>query len=137
MLTSIQGVDNEVDGIASGADEFLIKPVHPAVLRARIRAMLRQKAAIDTLEEAESILFALAQAVEHRDQYTAGHCQRIAWYAVSLGMALGLPRAQLLALHRGGFLHDIGKIAVPDAILNKKGPLSEDEWALMRTHSVK
>ena len=80
--------------------------------------MLRNKAAIDSLEEAESILFALAQAVEHRDKYTAGHCQRLAWYSVSLGMALGLPRPQLLALHRGGFLHDIGKIAMPDAVLS-------------------
>ncbi len=137
MLTSVQGVENEVASIASGADEFLIKPLHPAVVRTRIRAMLRHKAAIDSLEEAESILFALAQAVEHRDKYTAGHCQRLAWYSVSLGTALGLPRHQLLSLHRGGFLHDIGKIAVPDAVLYKNGRLSEAEWVVMRSHTVK
>ena len=137
MLTSVQGVENEVAGIASGADEFLIKPLHPTVVRTRVRAMLRNKAAIDSLEEAESILFALAQAVEHRDKYTAGHCQRLAWYGVSLGMKLGLPRQQLLALHRGGFLHDIGKIAVPDAILHKKGCLTEEEWVVMRSHPIK
>jgi putative two-component system response regulator len=137
MLTSVQGVENEVAGIASGADEFLIKPLHPTVVRTRVRAMLRNKAAIDSLEEAESILFALAQAVEHRDKYTAGHCQRLAWYGVSLGMTLGLPRPQLLALHRGGFLHDIGKIAVPDAILHKKGRLTEEEWVVMRSHPIK
>ncbi len=137
MLTSVQGAENEVAGIASGADEFLIKPLHPAVVRTRIRAMLRNKAAVDSLEEAESILFALAQTVEHRDKYTAGHCQRLASYSVSLGQTLGLSHPQLLALHRGGFLHDIGKIAVPDAVLHKKGPLTEEEWGLMRTHPVK
>jgi putative two-component system response regulator len=137
MLTSIQGVENEVAGIASGADEFLLKPLHPTVVRTRIKAMLRNKAAIDSLEEAETILFALAQAIEHRDKYTAGHCQRLAWYSVSMGMALGLPRSQLLALHRGGFLHDIGKVAVPDAVLHKKGGLDEDEWRLMRSHTLK
>lgn len=137
MITSIQGFENEVAGIASGADEFLLKPLHPAVVRTRIQAMLRSKSAIDSLEEAESILFALAQAVEHRDAYTAGHCHRLAWYSVSLGMSLGLPRPQLLALHRGGFLHDLGKIGVPDAILHKKGKLTEEEWAIMRTHPVR
>jgi putative two-component system response regulator len=136
MITSVQGVENEVASIASGADEFLIKPLHPAVVRTRVRAMLRSKAAIDSLEEAETILFALAQAVEQRDRYTAGHCQRLAWYGVSLGMALGLPRPQLLALHRGGFLHDIGKISVPDSILQKRGKLTEEEWRIVRMHPV-
>lgn len=137
MLTSLQGVENEVAGIDSGADEFLTRPLHSIVVRTRIRAMLRSKAAIDSLEEAEAILFALAQAIEHRDKYTAGHCQRLAWYSVSLGMALSLPRPQLLALHRGGFLHDIGKVAVPDAILYKPGRLDENEWTLMWAHTIK
>ena len=57
--------------------------------------------------------------------------------SASLGAALGLPHAELLALHRGGYLHDIGKISVPDAILFKPGPLTEDEWAVMRLHTVK
>ncbi|MEO8025143.1 MAG: response regulator, partial [Bryobacteraceae bacterium] len=70
MMTSVQGVENEIAGIASGADEFLLKPLQPAVVRTRIRALLRHKALIDELEEAESILFALAQSVEHRDKYT-------------------------------------------------------------------
>lgn len=137
MLTSIQGVENEVSSIASGADEFLIKPLHPAVIRARIQAMLRNKAVIDSLEEAEAILFALARSIEHRDRYTAGHCERLAWYSISLGMTLGLPRPQLLALHRGGFLHDIGKVAVPDSVLHKKGRLTKDEWSIMKLHPVK
>ncbi|MFN7922184.1 MAG: response regulator [Bryobacteraceae bacterium] len=137
MLTSVQGIENEIAGISSGADEFLTKPLHPDVVRTRIRAMLRNKAAIDSLEEAETILFALAQAVEKRDKYTGDHCERLARYSVALGMALGLPRHQLVALHRGGFMHDIGKVCVPDAILFKKGPLTDEEWVVMRSHTVK
>ncbi|MEZ5402802.1 MAG: response regulator [Bryobacteraceae bacterium] len=137
MLTSVQGIENEIAGISSGADEFLTKPLHPEVVRTRIRAMLRNKAAIDSLEEAETILFALAQAVEKRDKYTGDHCDRLARYSVMLGMALGLPRPQLVALHRGGYLHDIGKVCVPDAILFKKGPLTEEEWVVMRSHTTK
>jgi putative two-component system response regulator len=137
MLTNVQGVENEVVGIDSGADEFLMKPLHHAVVRTRIRAMLRNKAAIDSLEEAEAILFALAQAIENRDKYTWGHCQRLSWYSVSLGQAIGLPEPDLLALHRGGFLHDIGKVAIPDAVLHKPGRLDSNEWAMMRSHTVK
>jgi putative two-component system response regulator len=137
VMTSVQGVETEIAGIASGADEFLVKPVHPSIIRARIGAMLRQKRAIDSLEEAESILFALAQAVEHRDRCTAGHCDRLATLSMALGSALGLQRSQILALHRGGYLHDIGKIGIPDSILFKPGPLTQEEWVIMRTHSIK
>src|SRR5260370_21122887 len=77
MVTSLQGIENEIAGISSGADEFLFKPLHPAVVRTRVRAMLRNKALIDSLEEAETILFALAQAVEQRDTFTGHHCQRL------------------------------------------------------------
>jgi putative two-component system response regulator len=137
IITSVQGIDNEVAGLESGADEFLIKPLQPAVVRTRIRTMLRNKRAIDSLEEAETILFALAQTVEQRDKETGNHCQRLATLSVALGTALGLPNDDLQALYRGGFMHDIGKIAVPDAILFKRGMLNEEEWAVMRSHTWK
>jgi len=136
VMTSVQGVENEITGLESGADEFLTKPLHPAVVRTRIAAMLRQKAAIDSLEEAEGILFALAQAIEQRDSCTSMHCERLALISLSMGRALNLDAAQLLALYRGGFLHDIGKVSVPDSILNKPGPLTEEEWRVMRAHTV-
>jgi putative two-component system response regulator len=137
MITNVQGVENEIVGISSGADEFLIKPLHPAVVRTRIRAMLRNKALIDSLEEAETILFALAQTVEQRDVCTGQHCQRLAVASVLLGEALGLADSDLTALFRGGFLHDIGKISIPDAILSKQGLLSAEEWEIMRSHPVR
>jgi putative two-component system response regulator len=137
MTTSVQGAENEITGIESGADEFLIKPLQPTVVRARIRAMLRNKALVDSLEEAETILFALAQSVEHRDKYTGLHCERLASYSIALGQALGLSRQQQLALYRGGYLHDIGKISIPDAILFKRGLLTDEEWQAMRLHTIR
>ncbi len=101
MITNLQGVENEIVGISSGADEFLIKPLHPAVVRTRVRAMLRNKSLIDSLEEAETILLAMAQTVEHRDEYTGKHCQRLAVASVMLGEALGLPSQDLTALYQG------------------------------------
>jgi putative two-component system response regulator len=137
MATSVQGPESEVAGIESGADEFLIKPLQPTVVRTRIRSMLRNKALIDSLDEAETILFALAQSVEQRDKYTGMHCERLAAYSIALGQALGLPKPDQLALYRGGFLHDIGKIGIPDVILFKRGLLSDDEWQTMRQHTLR
>jgi len=137
MATSVQGAENEVTGLESGADEFLIKPLKPELVRTRIRSMLRNKTLIDSLEEAETILFALAQSVEHRDKYTGMHCERLSTYSIALGQALGLLRHEQLALYRGGYLHDIGKISIPDAILFKRGLLTEEEWQTMRQHTIR
>src|SRR6478609_9026877 len=92
MLTSIQGIENEVAGLESGADDFLLKPLRPTLVRTRLSTMLRHKALVDSLEEAEPILFALAQSVEHRDRYTGMHCERLAAYGIALAQALGLPK---------------------------------------------
>jgi putative two-component system response regulator len=137
IVAARNSAEDEVAGIEAGADEYLIKPLHPQVFRARISALIRHKTAVDRLEEAESILFALALSVEKRDHAAAGHCQRLALYSVAFGMRLGLSEAQLLSLHRGGYLHDIGKIVVPDAILYKPGKLTAEEWVVMKTHSVR
>jgi putative two-component system response regulator len=87
------------------------------------------------IEETEGILFALAQAVEQRDRQTAGHCERLAFIAVAMGMAMRLDRAQLLTLYRGGYLHDVGKVGIPDSILFKPGALTQEEWVTMRSHT--
>jgi putative two-component system response regulator len=137
MISSVQGAEGEIAGINSGADEFLTRPLNPDVLRARLRAMLRSKAAVDSLEQAETILFALARTVESRDKYTGDHCERLAKYSMMLGAAMGLSQDELLALYRGGFLHDVGKIAIPDSILFKHARLDAAEWAIMRDHTVK
>jgi putative two-component system response regulator len=137
ITSSVQGLENEVAGFESGADELLIKPLQPALVRTRVRSMLRNKALIDSLEEAEAILFALAQSVEHRDRYTGLHCERLAAYSIALAQALGLNRRDQLALYRGGYLHDIGKVAIPDSILFKRGLLNDEEWKTMRLHTIR
>jgi putative two-component system response regulator len=98
--------------------------------------MLRNKTLIDSLEEAETILFALAQSVEQRDRHTGYHCQRLAAYSMTLGRMLGLPPTDIRSLHRGGYLHDIGKISIPDSILFKPGSLTDEEWEIMRQHTT-
>jgi len=89
------------------------------------------------LDETEEIVFALARAVEQRDVGTGGHCERLAFISVALGIAVGLDRASLLALYRGGYLHDVGKVGIPDSILFKPGKLTAEEWVTMRSHSVR
>ena len=82
------------------------------------------------------MILSLAMTIEERDVLTDGHCQRLAAYANALGTRVGLPDSDLGALRRGGFLHDIGKVGIPDAVLLKAGPLSPDEYALMQTHTI-
>jgi HD-GYP domain-containing protein (c-di-GMP phosphodiesterase class II) len=94
----------------------------------------RQEARAD---ESEGILFALAQAVEQRDSITAGHCEGLALTSLALGVGLCLDRPSLLALYRGGYLHDIGKVGIPDSILFKPGPLTAEEWVVMRSHPAR
>jgi putative two-component system response regulator len=92
----------------------------------------------DILErEQEGILFALAEAVEQRDHHIAGHCQRLSFISVTLGVAMGLDQVCLLALYRGGYLHDVGKVGIPDSILFKPGGLTAEEWVIMRSHSAR
>jgi len=136
LVTSIQTVESEIAGLDAGATEFLVKPISPVALRTRIRAMLKTKRVVDSLDEAESILFAMARIVDTRDADTGGHCERLAELSVQLGSALGLPADDLNALRQGGYLHDIGKVATPDAILCKPGPLDEHEWVIMRQHTT-
>jgi|SRR5665213_1353070 len=137
MTTTILDAENEIAGIDSGADDFLVKPLRPDLVRARVQAMLRHKALVDSLEQAETILFALARSVEHRDPCTGMHCERLAALSLALGRALGLPHSDQLALYRGGFLHDIGKVGLPDAVLFKRGPLNPQEWEIMRQHTIR
>lgn len=87
--------------------------------------------------ESEAVMLALAEVIEHRDSCTRGHCDRLAVFGVALGMAMRLSSTELTVIHRAAYLHDIGKVAVPDSVLNKPGALSEDEWQLMRTHTLR
>jgi len=89
------------------------------------------------VSETESMLLSLAKIVEQRDNHTAGHCERLAFTGVALGVAMRLDSKSLLALYLGGYLHDVGKVGIPDSILFKPGRLSEREWETMRTHPAR
>ena len=135
VIASSTEVEDEIASINAGADEYLIRPLRPKAVCARVQASLRQRAMIESLDDPESVLFSLAQSVEERDPGIGTHCQRLAVMATAMGITLGLEPDQLLALHRGGYLHDIGKVAIPDRILFKTGPLNAEEWEVMKSHS--
>src|ERR1700723_267005 len=136
LITGLSDSSDKLQGIEAGADDFLNKPVLAEELTARVKSLLRVKEFTDELETADSVLCTLGLIVEGRDPYTEGHCERLALYGADLGRHLGLDEDSIVALRRGGFLHDLGKIAVPDEILKKGSDLTLPEWAIMKQHPV-
>jgi cyclic di-GMP phosphodiesterase len=136
LVTSLDDTTSRIRGIEAGADDFITKPFNAPELRARVRSLLRIKGYTDELDSAESVIVSLALTIEARDGTTDGHCQRLAKYAFALGQTLGLDEDDLSALARGGYLHDVGKIGIPDAVLLKRGPLTPDEYELIKQHTV-
>ncbi len=136
MITGMSQRDKRIESLDAGADDFLGKPVDNQELLTRVRSLARIKRYTDDLDSAASMLMALAVMIEARDGNTEGHCHRIANYGTALGRALSLSEEELQALHRGGFLHDIGMLAIPDSVLRKSGPLDPEEFALVQSHTV-
>jgi putative two-component system response regulator len=136
LITGLSDSGDKVRGIEAGADDFLNKPVLAEELVARVKSLLRLKEFTDELETADSVLCTLGLIVESRDPYTEGHCERLSLHAVDLGRHLGLDEDSIIALRRGGYLHDLGKIAVPDEILKKGSDLLPEEWEIMRQHPI-
>jgi putative two-component system response regulator len=136
IVTGLGAREDWLRGIEAGADDFLLKPVAPEELFARVKSLLKLKEFTDELETAESVLCTLGLSVEARDPYTEGHCERLAAHASGLGLHLGLDEDSVIALRRGGYLHDLGKIGVPDEILKKGSNLTPAEWAVMKQHPV-
>ena len=136
MITALDQVHDRVMALEAGADDFMSKPVERIELVARVRAALRLKALYDKLDSVEQVIFSLAAAVEAKDSFTERHTKRVGESARMVGELMKLPEADLDALYRGGIVHDIGKIGVPDSILLKPGPLEVDEQVSMHAHPV-
>ncbi len=136
VLVTASAREFRLAGIDAGADDFVSKPFDADELKARVKSLTRLKRHTDDLESAESIIVSLALTVEARDPYTDGHCERLAKYAVALGKTLALSSGELAALSRGGYLHDVGKIGIPDSVLLKPGRLTPSEYSLIKSHSV-
>ena len=136
LITGLHDLEDKIKGIDAGADDFLAKPFNFDELIARVRSLIRLKRFTDDLESAESVITSLALTIEARDQYTEGHCERLAEYSTALGAELGLNTDDLSALQWGGFLHDVGKIGVSDTVLQKPASLTMSEFQAMKLHTV-
>jgi len=136
LLTSLNSDADRIHGIMCGADDFLNKPVNKLELLARVQSLLRLKQFTDELDNAETVLFSLALSIEAKDPYTEGHCDRLSKYSVVMGEKLELPPDLRFALRRGGLVHDIGKLSLPESILLKPGPLTPEERKIMEQHTV-
>jgi len=135
ILTGSDAGEGRLHALEAGADDFLSKPFDQATLRARLSSQLRLKRLTDQLERTETVIFCMARWVEMKDPYTEGHLRRVAGYSEHTAIAVGLTGQELLAVRFGGILHDIGKIGVPESILNKRGPLTALEREALERHS--
>jgi cyclic di-GMP phosphodiesterase len=136
LMTGASEADDRIQAIEAGATDLLGKPIDVPELKARVRSLMQLKHFTDELDSAELVLKTLALMIEARDAYTQGHCERLARYATTLGERLGLPQDDLIALTKGGYFHDLGKIGIPDSILLKPGPLTPEEFEQMKEHAV-
>ena len=136
LVTALDDREAKIKGIEAGADDFITKPPNKMELLARTKSLIKLKRLNDNLTSIEYVLFSLAKTVEAKDGYTQGHVERVSKLAITLGKKMKLSEREMEALRYGGVLHDIGKIAVPGNILNKPGPLSEEEWKVMKNHPV-
>ncbi len=135
LVTALEDTESKIRGIESGADDFISKPPNLAELRARTKSLIQLNILNRNLASIETVLFSLANAVEAKCAYTQGHITRVSNMAVQLGRKMGLSDAELEALRLGGALHDIGKIGISEAILNKTEPLNAGEQKIMQTHA--
>lgn len=136
FITALNDRRSRIRGIEVGADDFLTKPFDRLELIARVKSLVRQKHLNEDLDHAEQVLFSVAMAIESRDPNTGDHCERLQKLGQAFGEYLNLTRNQIKDLMWGGYLHDIGKVGIPDAVLLKKGKLTAEEWEIMRQHVV-
>lgn len=134
MLTGTPTVMDRLSAIDEGVTDFLSKPFSPDELLARVRSLVRTKRYTDALEDAENVIVALARTVDARDPSTQRHSERVALYGGLLAAEIGLSGDDLRAVRHGGLFHDIGKIAVRDAVLLKPGRLTPEEYEEVKRH---
>lgn len=134
FITALNDRQARIRGIEAGGDDFLSKPFDRLELAARVKSLVRQKRLNEDLDHASQVLFSIARAVESRDPNTGDHCERLVNLSDAFGGYLNLSRAQRRDLMWGSYLHDIGKVGIPDAVLLKTGKLTPKEWEVMRQH---
>jgi putative nucleotidyltransferase with HDIG domain len=163
MVTAVHDISVALAAIRNGAYDYLLKPFEREQLLATVRRALENRRlkmenrkyqteleslvdarteqlqkAMNNLERSYDItLEALGDALDAKDAETEGHSRRVTAFTMAIAKAMGLPRDQIAVIARGAFLHDIGKMAIPDAILNKPGKLDSEEVTIMREHAYR
>ncbi len=130
ILTNLDGKENSLNALRAGADDFIHKPFDRDQLEARLGVGRR----IVNLQTMQTVVYTLARAVEANSPYTHGHAERVTRYAVALAADIGIGDNELNVLRHGGLLHDLGKISIPEGILNKRGPLTPAEYDVVKKH---
>jgi putative nucleotidyltransferase with HDIG domain len=137
IMTGYADMQTAIDAINRGeVYRFITKPWDPAELKGIVQDSFVKYRIIIALRAAdESKLLSLAQAIELKDPYTKGHCERVAMYSTIIAEAIGIPDDMKKKIRDGSWLHDCGKIGVPEAILNKPGKLSPEQFEIVKKHS--
>jgi putative two-component system response regulator len=133
-ITGLTTREQRLRALTAGSDDFVGKPFDIEELLIRVRSLLRTKHLTDHLVSIEAVVVALARTVEARDNYTEKHLRRVADRSVEVARRMGMSDRDIEGVRLGGLLHDLGKIAVPDGVLLKPGPLDRAEFALIRKH---
>ena len=148
FLTADENAESETKGLELGAMDFIKKPFVPEVLSLRVKHIIElvrlQRNLADEVEiktqENENlslrVVQTLAEAIDAKDTYTNGHSGRVAYYAQEIACRFGYSRRQQDEIYMMGLLHDVGKIGIPDAVINKPSRLTDEEYALIKTHPV-
>jgi putative two-component system response regulator len=134
FLSGVLTEGTVITGLQAGGDDYIRKPFELPELLGRINSFMKMRKFIEQVESVENVMFSLVKSIEARDFYTAGHSRRVANISADLGRELGFPDKEVEILHKSSLLHDVGKIGVPDMILNKKGKLLEEEFARIKEH---
>jgi putative two-component system response regulator len=133
-VTALNDTESRIKAIEQGADDFITKPPNRVELQARVKSLIRVKKLNNTLTSFESVIYSLANTVEAKDKYTSGHTLRVSELAAVLAKKMNLSESDIESIKIGGVIHDVGKIGVPQAIINKPGRLDPEEFEIMKTH---
>lgn len=135
FVTALNDTDDELEGFEAGAVDYITKPVSPPIVRARVRNHLSLVRMEELRASRLEIVQRLGLAAEYKDNETGLHVIRMSHFARVLGLAAGMTEHEADDLLHAAPMHDVGKIGIPDRILQKPGPLDADEWKIMQSHA--